>query len=320
MKVVFMGTPEFARAALVCLAESDHEVAAVVTGPDERPPRGGGFQPTAVKGEALRRGLPILTPPKLKNPQLHEELAALQPDVFVVVAFKILPRSLYTLPRFGSINIHASLLPKYRGAAPIHWAIINGEAETGLSSFILNETVDTGDLLLQERLPIAEDDTFDSLYARLAQLSGPFALRSLERLADPSARPIPQDNAGATPAPKIGPEDATIDWGFPARYVHNFIRGLSSVPGACSTFRGRKIKILGSRLADLPPAPPDTRPGTILPDRRRLLVACANSVVELTRLVPEARKPMDGPSFLNGMQPKADERFGDPPPQDQEPE
>lgn len=318
MKLVFMGTPEFARATLACLAESDHEVAAVVTGPDERPPRGGGVCPTPVKEEAIRRGLPVLTPPKLKSAPLREQLAEYRPDVFVVVAFKILPRSLYALPQLGSINIHASLLPAYRGAAPIHWALINGETETGLSSFVLNETVDTGDLLLQEREPIADDDTFDSLYARLAGLSGPFALRSLERLADSAFTPAPQSDAAASPAPKIRPEDAMIDWGFPARYVYNFIRGLCSIPGAYTFFRGRKTKILGGRIADDVTSPADTPPGTILPDRRRLLVQCAASVIELTRVVPEARKPMDGRAFLNGIQPHAGERFGEVPPKFQE--
>ncbi|HOZ08368.1 MAG TPA: methionyl-tRNA formyltransferase [candidate division Zixibacteria bacterium] len=311
MRLVFMGTPEYACPTLACLVHSEHEVAAVVTGPDVRPPRGGGLHPTPVKREALRHGLTVLTPATLRNnPALREALAGLKADVFVVVAFKILPRSLYALPRLGSVNIHASLLPRYRGAAPIHWALINGETETGLSSFVLNDTVDTGDLVLQERVPIDPADTFDSLYARMAALSGPFALRSLERLADPAFAPIPQDGTAATPAPKVTPEDALIDWGFPAPLVHNFIRGLSSVPGAYSTFRSRRVKILGSRPVVDAPAAPGAPPGAIVPDRRRLLVQCASSALELTRLVPEGKKGMDGVSFLNGLQPQPGERFG----------
>lgn len=318
MKIVFMGTPEFARSPLACLDESAHEIVGVVTGPDERSPRGATMVPTPVKREAARRGLSVLTPEKLKSKALREALAVLEPDVFVVVAFKILPRRLFTLPRFGSMNIHASLLPKYRGAAPINWALINGEPETGLSSFVLNEKVDTGDLILQERVPISEQDNFDSLYARLSDLAGPFALRSLDRLADPDFTPVSQDATLATPAPKLTPADAMIDWGFPARHVRNFVRGLATTPGAYTFFRGQKVKVLECRIADEAPLHPDVPPGTILPVRKGLLVQCAGSVVEVTGILPEGKKLMDGLSFRNGFRPEQGERFGEIPQELQE--
>ncbi len=311
MKVVFMGTPEFACKPLACLVQSDHEVVAVVTRPDERSRRGGEMRPTAVKREALRHGLPVLTPAKLKSKSLREELRAFDPDIFVVVAFKILPRSLFTLPPRGSINIHASLLPKYRGAAPINWALIKGETETGLSSFVLNESVDTGDLVLQETVPISGQDTFDSLYSRLSEKAGPFCVRSLERLESDNFEPIPQDHGAATPAPKLTPGDATIDWDRPASDVRNFVRGMSSVPGAYTFFRDNKVKVLECRVANDIEASPDTSPGMILPHKKRLLVQCSGSAVELTRVVPQGKKEMDGLSFKNGLRPEDGERFGE---------
>jgi len=313
-----MGTPAFACQPLACLHESSHDVVAVVTGPDERSARGNRLRPTAVRREGERLGLPVLTSPKLRSRALREQLGELAPDVFVVVAFKILPRSLYTIPRLGSINIHASLLPKYRGAAPINWALINGETETGLSSFLLNDTVDTGDLILQEKVMIPEEENFDSLYARLSERAGPFALRSLDRLADDHFTPIPQDDSLASPAPKLTAEDAMIDWGFPAARVHDFVRGMSSIPGAYTFFRGRKVKILACRVADNVPSDHPAAPGTILPEKKRLLVQCAGSAVELLSVLPEGKKPMDGRSFRNGVQPSPGERFGEVPNEFQE--
>jgi methionyl-tRNA formyltransferase len=311
MKLVYMGTPEFARVPLTVLAKSHHTVLAVVTGQDKAVGRGRTMQPTPVKTEAERLGLPVFTPRTLKSPKLRDQLEAFQADLFVVVAFRILPESLFTVPKLGSINVHGSLLPKYRGAAPINWALINGEGETGLSAFYLKPTVDTGDVIAQQRIAIESDDTFDTLYARMAEAAGPFLVDTLDRLENGTLRPSPQDDSAASGAPKLTPEDGLIDFGFPGSLVVNFVRGMSSKPGAYSWFRGRKIKILGARQAD-EPVGREIRPGTILPHKKRLLVACATSAVELTRLVPEGKKEMDGVSFLNGMRPEAGELFGQP--------
>lgn len=311
MKLVYMGTPEFARVPLTCLAGSRHTVLAVVTGPDKAAGRGRKLQPTPVKAEAERLGLPVFTPRTLKSRQLRDDLTALRADLFVVVAFRILPESLFTVPAIGSINVHGSLLPKYRGAAPINWALINGETETGLSVFFLEPTVDTGDVIAQHRVAIDPDDTFDSLYARLADATGPFLVETLDRLEAGSIRPVPQQDSAASLAPKLTPEDGLIDFGFPGKLVVNFVRGLSSKPGAYTWFRGRKIKILGARQAE-ETVEQDIRPGSILPHKKRLLIACAKSAVELTRLVPEGKKEMDGVSFINGMRPEVGELFGEP--------
>lgn len=317
MNVVYMGTPAFARVPLVHLCESTHRVLAVVTGQDKAIGRGRKILPTPVKAEAEARGIPVFTPKTLKSKQLREDLAALEADLFVVIAFRILPETLFTVPKIGSINIHGSLLPKYRGAAPINWALINGETETGLSAFFLKKTVDTGDVINQHRLPIRPDDTFDSLYQRLAEAAGPFLIETLDRIEAGDVTPVPQTDAAASAAPKLTPEDGLIDFGFPAVKVVNFIRGLSSKPGAYTWFRGKTVKILGARLCEEPvesPADQDKsiRPGTILTDRKRLLVACARSAVEITRLVPAGKKEMDGQSFINGMRPEAGEVMGDP--------
>ncbi len=314
MKIVFMGTPEFARVALSHLCDSGHEVLAVVTGRDKRVGRKRKLMPTLVRQEAERRGLPVLTPKSLKSQKLSDELSALQADLFVVAAFRILPPSLYGLPRLGAINIHTSLLPKYRGAAPIHWAIINGEEETGLTSFFLNEQVDTGDMILQERTTITENDTYDTLHDRLADMAGPFLLKTLGMIDKGESTPIRQSNAEATRAPKITPFDALIDFGMPAAKVCQFVRGMATKPGAYTYFRGAKIKIhaclVSDRIADS-----NIRIGGILPDRKKLLVVCGRTedgptVVELTRVVPAGKKEMDGISFKNGFRPEPGEVLG----------
>jgi len=311
MNVVYMGTPEFARLPLVHLADSKHRVLAVVTGQDKAVGRGRKILPTPVKAEAEQRGIPVLTPKTLKSRKLREQLTEFKADLFVVVAFRILPERLFTVPAVGSINIHGSLLPKYRGAAPINWALINGETETGLSAFFLKQTVDTGDVINQQQLVIRPEDTFDTLYHRMAEAAGPFLLDTLDRIEAGTITPLPQDDSRASAAPKLTPEDGLIDFGFPAENVVNFVRGLSSKPGAYTWFRGCKVKILGAQRANTT-VESETRPGTILADRKRLLVACARSVVELTRLVPEGKKEMDGQSFINGMRPEPGEVLGDP--------
>ncbi len=312
MKIIYMGTPEFARQPLTCLHESKHEIVAVVTGPDERSGRGGRLVPTAVRDEAERLGLTVFTPISLKDEGFYESLQVLRPDLIVVIAFKILPEKLFTIPRFGSINVHASLLPKYRGAAPIHWALINGEKETGLTSFFLKKKVDTGDIIRQERVAITDDENYDCLSARLSELAGPFLLRTIDLIETDQVRPQLQREEMATPAPKITPEDAMIDFGFPAERVKNFVRGLATVPGAYTFFRGTKVKILACRVHQDKENTQGTsvRPGTILENKKMLLVQCADSVVEVLTVLPEGKRQMDGVSFLNGFKPKPAESFG----------
>jgi methionyl-tRNA formyltransferase len=232
------------------------------------------------------------------------------PDLIVVIAFKILPPKLYKLPRQGSINIHASLLPKYRGAAPINWALINGEIETGLTAFFLEKKVDTGEVIHQKKVEILSTDNFDSLHDRLSEAAGPFLLEALELVESGSMELIKQDNSAATPAPRITPFDAMIDFGFPADKVRNFVRGLSTRPGAFTFFRRRKLKILACEVAD---GTGSGAPGSLQVTGKQLLVQCAGSRIEVTQLVPAGKKPMTGEAFINGFRPTDEERFGEAP-------
>jgi methionyl-tRNA formyltransferase len=308
MNIVYMGTPEFACGPLAELYESEHTIKAVVTGQDKPVGRSKKPQPTAVKKQAEEFGLPVLTPKSLKSESFFEAMKEIAPDLIVVVAFRILPERIFSLPKYGSMNIHGSLLPKYRGAAPIQWALINGEKETGLTSFLLKSKVDTGDIILQQNTKIEDNENFDSLYSRLSEMAGPFLLNSIKQIESTEFTPTRQSETEASPAPKLQPEDALVDFGAPAETVHNFIRGLSTKPGAYTFFRGKKIKIYSSCLADSIPDS-SSEPGSILTAKSTLLVRCDNSVIELTELAPEGKKPMDGRSFMNGYRPEAGESF-----------
>lgn len=312
MNIVFMGTPAFACPALEALAKSDHEVVRVVTGQDKPSGRGKKVHPTEISQLAKRLTLPVSKPLSLNDDSLYQELRSVQPDLIVVIAFRILPKRLFELPSYGAINIHASLLPKYRGAAPINWALINGEQETGLSAFYLKKKVDTGDIIHQEKIAITHNENFDSLYQRLSEQAAPFLLDTISLIASGKARPISQDNSLASAAPKLTPFDAMIDFGFPAEHVHNFIRGMSSRPGAYTYFRGQKLKILEAKQTEFTD-PEITRPGAILKNRKQLIVRCAHSAIELTSVVPQGKKPMDGVSFLNGFKPERGEILGEVP-------
>lgn len=307
-----MGTPAFACPALEHLHNSRHDVIGVVTGPDKPSGRGKKLTPTEVAQKARELGYAAFKPASLKDSGLFEQLKALKPDLFLVVAFRILPPKLFTLPEHGSVNIHASLLPRYRGAAPINWALINGEKETGLTSFFLKKTVDTGDVILQQKVRIDDEENFDSLYSRLADLSGPFALKTVDAIETGKPPLSAQDDSLATGAPKISPFDALMDFGFPADKVKNFVRGLSTRPGAYTYFREKKLKVLSCRVSDTK-GDKNLRPGTVICAKKILLVQCADSAVEITSVVPEGKKQMDGSSFINGFKPQIGEILGEPP-------
>jgi len=310
MKLVFMGTPEFARRPLEYLyRNTGHEILAVVTGPDKRSGRGQKIVSTEVKAAAEKLGLQIFTPESLKDSEFIEKTRNIGADIFVVVAFRILPETIYTIPPHGSMNLHGSLLPKYRGAAPINWALINGETETGLSTFLLKKAVDTGDLIYQEKINIKPDETFDELYIRMSEMAGPVIEKTLDMIESGKLSPISQDNSLATPAPKLSPFDCLIDWGFPPENLVNFIRGLSSTPGAYSTFRGKKIKILKAQKHS------DSNiqksgPGRIIRDKNRFIVEVAGGAVEILELVPEGKSKMTGAEFVRGYRPDDNDIMG----------
>jgi len=310
MNVVYMGTPEFACFPLKTLAGSHHKVLAVVTGPDKPAGRGHATVPGPVKKAALELGLPVYQPESLKDESFIQSMVSLGADLFVVIAFRILPENLYRLPRCGAINIHASLLPKYRGAAPIHHAVKNGEETTGLTSFFLTRKVDEGEMIAQTSTPIDPDETCSALSARLSRLAGPFLLETLEKIADPGFCPSRQDDRLATPAPKIHPEDGLIDWRQDRRRIHNHIRAFSERPGAFSYLGDLKVKILQSALtAQTPPA--SLEPGRLAAAGRRLYVGAGDGPLSLIRLQPEGKRVMDGAAFINGYRITTQNSFTD---------
>ena len=302
MRIVFMGTPEFALPSLRILLEHGYEIPTVVTAPDK--PRGRGQQVsfTPIKECALDKKLPVLQPENLANPQFVSQLQALQPDLIVVVAYRILPPEVFTLPTLGSFNLHASLLPKYRGAAPLNWAIINGEQETGVTTFFLREKVDTGNILLQARVRIGPDETAGELHDKLAEVGAEIVLQTVRLIELGRAKPRPQDNSLASPAPKLFKDNCKIDWRQPAARVHNFVRGLSPVPCAWATHTQHILKIyrtepVGSHAQDKSSA----NPGEIIQvDKQSLIVKTGEGAVGIREIQQEGRKRMVIEEFLRG--------------------
>ncbi len=307
MKLIFMGTPEFALPSLRAILASHHSLLAVVTAPDAPRGRGQHLSPTPVKAEAAGRGIPVLQPEKMRDPAFASALASYGADLFVVVAFRILPREVFTLPSLGTFNLHASLLPKYRGAAPINRAIMNGERETGVTTFFIREQVDTGSVLLRKKTAIGADETAGELHDRLAVLGAEAVMETLELIERGGSAPELQDEALATAAPKIFHQDCRIDWSLPARRLHDFVRGLSPHPGAWTLHASAPFKIYRTRVLD-EDAP--GLPGTLLEARKRLVVACGRGSVEILELKPESRKKMTGEEFLRGYALKEGERLG----------
>ncbi len=312
-----MGTPDFARRPLEYLYSGSsgsfgkkHQILAVVTGPDKKSGRGLKLIPTAVKSASQALGIPVLTPTSLKDDSFIDEIKKFDADIFVVVAFKILPEKLFSIPKFGSINLHGSLLPKYRGAAPINWALINGETETGLTTFFLKKKVDTGNIIYQEKIAIEPEETFDELYARMSEKAGPVIGKTLDLIESSNFELLAQDDSEATPAPKIMPQDTIINWDNPAKTVANFIRGLSSVPGAYTTFRGNRMKIYKGKVSKVQ-TENKLQPGQIIKDKHKLLVSTAEGVVEILQLQPEGKAKMSGDQFLQGYRPRQKEILGD---------
>jgi methionyl-tRNA formyltransferase len=299
MRLIFMGTPEFALPSLNALHQSGHAVLAVVCQPDRPKGRGGRLTPPPVKGMAERFGLPVLQPDKMKDPAFLEGLRALRPEAIVVVAFgRILPPVILDLPPHGCINLHASLLPKYRGAAPIQWAIINGEQETGVTTMRLDPGMDTGDILLQERMPILPEDTAGSLSARLAERGADLMIRTLKGLESGEIIPVPQDHAQATLAPILEKEAGEIDWTRPAVHILNRIRGLSPWPGAYTFYQDERWSLWKADLGDPTAGGP---PGTILKTGREgISVATGEGLIEILELQPANRRRMSVREFLAG--------------------
>jgi methionyl-tRNA formyltransferase len=299
MRLIFMGTPEFALPSLNVLHQSGHAILAVVTQPDRPKGRGGHLTPPPAKLMAERFELPVLQPTRMKDPVFLDSLRALKPEMIVVVAFgRILPPEILDLPPRGCVNLHASLLPKYRGAAPIQWAIINGESETGVTTIRMDPGMDTGDILLHERVSILPEDTAGSLSVRLADHGADLLLRTLKEIEAGSIVPAPQDSSAATMAPRIEKEAGEINWARPAVDIVNRIRGLSPWPGAYTFYQDERWRIWKAAFED-PSA--DRAPGTILTTGREgISVATGRGLLEIRELQPENGRRMGVREFLAG--------------------
>jgi methionyl-tRNA formyltransferase len=298
--VVFMGTPEFAVPALEAILTSSHQVVGVVTAPDKPQGRGLKLVPSAVKASAVNHGIKVLQPEKLKDPNFHEELKSLNADVFIVIAFRMLPEVVWSMPPQGTYNLHASLLPAYRGAAPINWAIINGETETGLTTFKLQHEIDTGNILFQDREEIKASDDAGSLYERLRYKGADLVLKTLNAIENHTAVEVPQDQAGTTEkiAPKIFRETCQINWSRTSSETINFIRGLSPYPAAWTILNDKTYKILKAEKSE------KNTPGIsgeISSDQKNILeVRVADGWVRILELQPEGKRKMKMDEFFRG--------------------
>jgi methionyl-tRNA formyltransferase len=310
MTLVFMGTPEFAVPSLTRLVEAGYRPAAVVTGPDRPRGRGQKVQPTPVKKAAEEAGIDrILQPEDVRDPAFADAVAEIEPDVIAVVAFKILPPEVFTQAEKGAFNLHGSLLPKYRGAAPINWAIMNGETETGVTTFFLEPSVDTGDIILQRSMEVGRDETAGSVHDRMKELGGEAVVETVRRIDEGTVEARPQNDAEATPAPKIHTEDCEIPWSKPAEDVHNHVRGLSPYPGAWTEHEGTRLKVYRSGRTD-DPGPAEAAPGEVLEAGDRLVVACGEGAVELRKVQQPGKKRLGAVDFLNGYDLEAGDRLG----------
>jgi len=302
LRIVFFGTPGFAVASLKALVEAGMNVVAVVTAPDKPAGRGMQLRASEVKEYALMQGLTVLQPEKLKNPQFLEELASYKADLQVVVAFRMLPEAVWNMPPMGTINVHASLLPQYRGAAPINWAIINGEAETGVTTFKLKHEIDTGNILLQARVAILPEDNIGSLYEKLMIAGGQLLVKTVKDLAEGTIQEMQQDNIPADSlkhAPKIFKEHTHIDWSKPVREIHNLVRGLSPIPAAYTGLGDKTAKIFKTHYTN---EQPNIAPGTYDTDSKTYLrFAAIDGWLYIDELQQEGKKRMDIVAFLRGF-------------------
>lgn len=299
-----MGTPEFAVASLDALVKNNFNVVGVVTAPDKPAGRGMKLQESAVKKYAIEKGLRVLQPEKLKNPQFLAELRSLNADLGVVVAFRMLPEAAWNMPPMGTINVHGSLLPQYRGAAPINWAIINGEKETGVTTFKLKHKIDTGDILLQERIPIGENETAGELHDRMKEVGASVLVRTVNGLLDGTLREVPQQTELESisftlkHAPKIFTDTCKIDWNKSVDEIHNLVRGLSPYPGAFTLLNGKTLKIYRSIKEEKDPS---ISAGSFDTDKKTFLKFAGNDgYINVKKLQLEGKKKMSIEEFLRG--------------------
>ena len=288
MKIVFMGTPDFSVPSIEILLNSKHKISAAVTTPDKQRGRGRKISYSPVKEFALKNNLPVLQPEKLKDENFINELKNINADLFVVVAFRILPKEVFTIPKFGSFNLHGSLLPKYRGAAPVQWAIMKGETETGFTTFALAEKVDTGSVYLQEKINIDAEDDFGSLHDKMSIAGAKAVLDTVNLIESGNYNLLKQDDSLASPAPKITKETARINWNNSAENIHNQIRGLSPFPGAYFLHNEKVIKIYKSKIFKTE----NLNPAEIKQTKKELYIGTGNGTLEILELQREGSRRM----------------------------
>jgi methionyl-tRNA formyltransferase len=300
LKIVFFGTPDFAVASLRALVEDGLNVVAVVTAPDKPSGRGLQLHATPVKEYALSKNIQVLQPPKLKNPDFIAELAALQADLHIVVAFRMLPEAVWNMPPMGTVNVHGSLLPQYRGAAPINWAIIDGATETGVTTFKLKHEIDTGDILLYTKVPIGPEDNAGTIHDALMEAGANLLVQTVKGLADGNIREVPQSSIEGTlrHAPKIFKEDTRIDWHKPVAAIKNLVRGLAPYPAAHCILADKSMKVYQVHAEQAEAI----APGNWETDHKSYLrFAAADGWVYIDELQQEGKKRMDIASFLRGF-------------------
>ncbi|MEO1434190.1 MAG: methionyl-tRNA formyltransferase [Bacteroidota bacterium] len=299
MKIIFMGTPDFAVPSLHILVENGYNIVAVITAVDKYGGRGNKkLIESAVKKYAQEKGIPVLQPRNLKSPEFNEELARYEADLQIVVAFRMLPEVVWSMPTKGTFNLHGSLLPKYRGAAPINWAVIKGETETGLTTFFIDKQIDTGNLLFQSSLPIGPDETAGELHDRMMHLGAELVLSTVQAIETGDYEVTIQDESLVTKAPKIYTETCEIDFDQPTGDVHNFIRGLSPFPSAWTILNDLKLKVFRTSQELIQH---DQTPGTVDTDNKSYLkFATTDGYIHCLELQLQGRKRMDVKAFLNG--------------------
>ena len=309
LRIIFMGTPEFAVETLRALVENNYNVVAVVTQPDKPVGRHQTeMQPSEVKKYALEQGLPVLQPEKMKDPAFVEQLRSYKANLQVVVAFRMLPEVVWAMPEYGTFNVHAALLPQYRGAAPINWAVINGETETGVTTFFLDHDIDTGRIILKKHFPIPDDADVEYVYDGLMHLGAKICLETLDAIIATDGHPktMSQEELSISealkPAPKIFKETCEVNWKQPAKKVYDFVRGLSPSPGAWTTLvspdgKETVLKLFKATKTTLSA----TEPGHISADKRHLYISCADTLLQIDALQLAGKKRMDATSFINGM-------------------
>jgi methionyl-tRNA formyltransferase len=309
MRIVFMGSPEFAIPSLERLTQSRNEIVGVVTVPDKPKGRGRKLSESPVKRFALEHDLLVLAPANLKDEEFVGTLKELRPELILVVAFRILPEAVFALPPLGTVNLHASLLPAYRGAAPINWAVMNGETKTGLTTFYIRKKVDTGDVIMQKAIDILPEESFGELHDRMAQMGADLLLETVNRIERGEATAIEQDDSLATPAPKITPEHCRIDWSKPAIDIKNQIRGLAPSPGAFTHCRGRILKVFRAQVMGESPFSEDFGRVVDSDKTEALWVRTSKGMLSLLEVQPEGKRRMCADEFVRGYRIKPGEKL-----------